>query len=529
MSKPPIKQKKTPTVKPSTKTDFDLSSLSPSQLESLLTTLSSLDESIKYNAIDYLFSDTGPYARSLYLKSMEFFKATKDYKTVVQLGGNRSGKSYDSNYLMTMTATGLYPKWWDGWKAPNPKEIWSTGDSHSSVRDISQTILLGPINDLGTGMIPKHLLVDEKGNFRVRMKQGIPNAIDHCLVRHKNGHLVKIAFKSYEQGRKSFQGTSIDLIVFDEEPKDQDIFSEGLARTITTGGKCVFTFTPLEGLTPLVLNFLPNGEFPIGNVLPGQSVYVMQKTWEDVPHIPEEERKTMMASWRPWELEARTKGLPMVGAGKVFITPESDIKCEPFELSLKWPRGYGLDIAFFSGVTCAVFFAIDPTTGIVYIYDVYKCTGQLPEVPAAAIRRRGGTWIPGVIDPSAKRYGSKGMSFVHEYSQLGLDIVTANNSIEPGILRFTNMLAEGMLRVFSTCSLWFEEYRIYRYSKDSYGCPSIAKNQNDHAMDATRYFLMSGLDRAISFVEYEENQDHYQNDRMRQELRNQDRDPHTGY
>lgn len=513
----------TTTKQPPTKTSIDLSLLNVTQLVSLLDNLSLLDTQIRYNKMDYLYPDSGPYARKYYPKSVEFFNATKKYKTVVQLGGNRSGKSYDSNYLITLTATGLYPDWWDGFRPDDPKEIWSTGVTNEAVRDISQTILLGPINDIGSGMIPKSCIVGTP-----RMKQGIPNAIDHVLVRHASGNVVKIAFKSYQQGRESFQGTSIDLIVFDEEPKDRNIFSEGLARTLTTKGKCVFTFTPLMGLTSLILDFLPYGRFPYNNVLPGQSVYVMQKTWDDVPHLDAEERQAILASFQPFEREARTKGLPVCGDGRVFTTPESDFCIEPFDPPLKWPRVYGLDIAFTTGVTCAVFAAIDSAAEIVYIYDVYKCTGQPPEVAASAIRRRG-EWIPGVVDPSSKKYGSKGVPFITEYQSLGLDISPAKNDVMPGLLRFSTFLSEGRLKVMSNCTPWLEEYRIYRFAKTSSGITEIAKNQNDHAMDATRYLLMSGLDRGISYIEHETKKDSYMEERMRRELRNRDRDPTTGY
>ncbi len=163
-----------------------------------------------------------------------------------------------------------------------------------------------------------------------------------------------------------------------------------------------------------------------------------------------------------------------------------------------------------------------------YIYDTYKCTGQLPEIPAAAIRRRG-EWIPGVIDPSAKRRNSNGIEFVQEYIKLGLDLTLANNAVEPGIARLTMLLSEGRFKVMSNCTLWLEEYRLYRYNTTSTGYPEIAKNQNDHAMDATRYLVMSGLDRALSYVEHEESKEGYKYDAMRRELRGRDRDSTTGY
>ena len=45
-----------------------------------------------------------------------------------------------------------------------------------------------------------------------------------------------------------------------------DIYIECLLRTAQTadfeGGMLMLTFTPLQGLTPLVLQFLPGGQLP---------------------------------------------------------------------------------------------------------------------------------------------------------------------------------------------------------------------------------------------------------------------------
>jgi phage terminase large subunit-like protein len=43
---------------------------------------------------------------------------------------------------------------------------------------------------------------------------------------------------------------------FDEEPP-QDIYTEGLMRTMTTQGVVIATFTPLSGLTDVALSFMP--------------------------------------------------------------------------------------------------------------------------------------------------------------------------------------------------------------------------------------------------------------------------------
>ena len=56
---------------------------------------------------------------------------------------------------------------------------------------------------------------------------------------------------------KSFQGTEKDFIWLDEEP-EMAIYSESLIRTMTTDGMILCTFTPLLGVSEVVLSFMPH-------------------------------------------------------------------------------------------------------------------------------------------------------------------------------------------------------------------------------------------------------------------------------
>lgn len=55
-------------------------------------------------------------------------------------------------------------------------------------------------------------------------------------------------YKSYDQGREKFQGTSKNYISFDEEPP-QDVFDESYMRTIDCEGKLRLGYTPIKGMT----------------------------------------------------------------------------------------------------------------------------------------------------------------------------------------------------------------------------------------------------------------------------------------
>lgn len=65
------------------------------------------------------------------------------------------------------------------------------------------------------------------------------------LIKFKNGS--RIRFKTYDQGRESFQGAKKDIIHLDEEPPE-DITNECKARLIDTNGVLLRTMTPLNGI-----------------------------------------------------------------------------------------------------------------------------------------------------------------------------------------------------------------------------------------------------------------------------------------
>ncbi len=196
------------------------------------------------------FPDKGPLRRELYKKHMEFFKAGAIHDERNFMAGNRTGKTIAAGYEITAHMTGEYPHWWEGKLFNNPIRALAAGDTGATTRDIIQAKLIGPYEDIGTGMIPGDLIVD------LVPKRGLPNAYEEIHVRHvPTKGVSKLKLRSYDQGRRIFQGTEEDLIWFDEECPE-DVYDEALVRTMTTHGITMLTFTPLSGLTPLVIQFL---------------------------------------------------------------------------------------------------------------------------------------------------------------------------------------------------------------------------------------------------------------------------------
>jgi hypothetical protein len=214
-------------------------------------------------------------------------------------------------------------------------------------------------------------------------------------------------------------------------------------------------------------------------------------TWDDAPHLSEEQKKELWESIPPYQRDARSKGVPQLGSGAIYPIPESEIVVNDFELPIHWPRVYAMDVGW--NRTAGIWAALDRQADCVYLYAEHYRGQAEPAVHAAAMRARG-IWIPGVIDPAARGRGSKdGEQLFQNYRDLGLDLTPANNAVESGIYNVWTRLSTGRLKVFKSCANWLGEFRLYR--RDDKG--RIVKD-NDHLMDATRYLIMSGLDRAIT-------------------------------
>jgi len=465
-----------------------------------------LDRRKKHRKLYSLYPDKGPLRRELYKPHMAFFAAGAKYRERCAIAANRVGKSYGMGGFETAVhLTGLYPKWWTGKVFKNPVFCIAAGKTSQTVRDIGQEILCGPPHAIGTGLIPKEFIID------IKKKAGnIADAIEQVLVRHRSGGTSRLVYKSYDQKRQAFEGIAPNVLWLDEECI-MGIYSECLIRTMTTDGILMLTFTPKLGITEVVENFLPDGKMPGGVKLPDGvsggakgTKFVVQATWEDAPHLTQQQKDEIYEGTPKYLRDAVSKGIPQLGEGAIYPILEEDVICPYFDVNEFpwWPRVYAIDVGWRS--TAGVWGVLNTESDIVYLYDEYKQGQQEPMTHVRAFNSRG-DWIPGVIDPAAKQRSQKdGKRLIDDYRELGLELHYADNSVDAGIARVKERLFSGRLKVFPHLSKWLSEFRMYRYGED--GKPE--RNQDDHLMDCTRYLIMSGLDVA-SRMPYEDEENYF--------------------
>lgn len=484
--------------------------------EELLKLLEHKENELRYNKITSLFPDTGPYRRELYDAHIKFIQASLQHSQTAFIAANRTGKTMTGAYIMACHLTGLYPSWWKGRKFLNAIDAWAAGKTNQKTKEIIQRELLGPENDIGSGMIPKHLIaLKPDGTLMITKKAGVADAVETVSVRHVSGGISVLGFKSYEQGRDGFEGTKKQAIWLDEEPADPSIYSECVMRLADAyrPGVIFSTFTPLYGISEVVSMFLPDGRATIDGRVPGNDdLFSVQTTWDDVPHLTPEIKKILWDACLPHEREARSKGIPSLGSGAIYPYLEDNITCEPFEIPKWWPRAYGMDTGW--ARTAAVWGAMDPDTKIVYLYSEHYLAEAHPAIHASAIKSRG-NWIIGASDPAGAN-PSDGKKIFDMYVEEGLDLVKADKrDREGGILRVSQMFAGGLIKIFNTLHNTLAEFRVYR--RDEKG--EIIKKK-DHAMDAMRYLLTTGIKYMSALPDPDE---------QTEEWNPSGRDSYTGY
>lgn len=217
---------------------------------------------------------------------------------------------------------------------------------------------------------------------------------------------------------------------------------------------------------------------------------VTMATWDDVAHLSEQMKADMLSAIPPFQRDARSKGIPQLGAGAIYPVPESEFLVDPFRLPDHWPRAYALDVGW--NRTAALWGAIDRNTDTVYLYAEHYRGQAEPETHVSAIKARG-DWIPGVIDPASRGRGqSDGQKLLAIYQGMGLLLTTADNGVEAGLYDTWIRLSTGRIKVFRTLTNFMQEIRLYR--RDEKG--AVVKSM-DHLMDCLRYFVRSGIERAI--------------------------------
>lgn len=445
-----------------------------------MTDTRSLEETLAgLRALDYRKTYQQFYDFQPYEKQKDFYALGATKRERLLIAGNQNGKTHAGAFEAACHLTGEYPDWWKGRRWDRPTKGWIAGETSLVVRDVQQKKLCGEpgVDELfGTGMIPKDLFADKPS-----LARGVTDAYDTIQVRHKSGGISVGRFKSYEQGRAKFQGESIDWGWPDEEPPE-DVYAEFLTRTVATGGMLFTTFTPLKGRSSVVIRFLDE---------PSEDRGIISMTIEDALHISLEERAKIIAGFLPHEREARARGVPMLGEGRIFMMSEEAISESPLTyIPAHWVKLWCIDFGI-GHPFAAVLMLWDKDNDVIHLHHTIRISDALPIQHAFAMKQIGAAVPVAWPRDGTNREQTSGETLAAAYKKHSLLMLPHHAtwpdggvSTEAGILEMDERMRSGRFKVAAHLSDWFEEYRFY-HRKDG----MIVKIKDD-LMSATRIGVM---------------------------------------
>lgn len=419
---------------------------------------------------------------TLYDWQKDTISDTALYSQVCLMAANRVGKTMTGTYIDAIHALGEYPNGWEGHTFTHAPMEWLLGYSGEKIRDLLQKPLFGTLNEgmfSGGGLIPLDRIVDV-------IPSGIPRLAKEVQVRHDSGGIARIQFWSYSQGQHALMGDNVDWFHIDEEPKDQNIFPQVLTRTATgdqgRGGRGILTFTPENGRTDTVIQFMDTPS-------PAQTIRTVG--WDDAPHLSEEVKTNLLASYPAHQRDMRTKGIPMLGHGRIYDLAEEFIEIEPFDIPAHWMVIGGMDFGWdHPQAHCQLI--IDPDLQQFYVTRAWKKAQTQPIVAWGAVK----VWAQHVPTAwpadglqtekgSAKQmksyYGEAGFSMLPVHATWP----DGSNGVEVGLFEIRDLMTKGNFKVFKGLRDVFEEFN--QYHRDENG--NIVKTKDD-LWDAIRYAYM---------------------------------------
>lgn len=427
------------------------------------------------------------------------------------LGGNRTGKSKLLADTMVALAGGRDAVVEDGprrvewarmWMArnglpealipPGPGRVWVGSPSFTSAVEQIRPHLLRAV-PTGTRALRWD---DKQSEAELRLPGG--------------GVVVSKAYKQYDHDPQSWEGANVRAIGLDEQPNSQDNLTAAKSRLIDQRGKIIQALTPLRGTADWFYREV------IHKAPPWLRVAYLHGA--DNPHIPQDYRELILASFPSWQRAARDVGAFVAPEGQILPIDRGVHKVPRLRPPPEWTRWQGIDwgaraphIVWAAEVSSAVD-GLPYRSGDLVVYRELapRRTTMEPGVPASRlvqwaaeaerdaedcqpdrhmVYRVADSEDPGAIQeaalagfyvaPAAKGAGS----VVH-----GLELMEALMSVVDPV---TMEPARPRLYVTEDCPQLLEELEGLRWAEQREGAdPKPDPACPDHGPDALRYILL---------------------------------------
>lgn len=336
------------------------------------------------------------------------------------------------------------------------------------------------------------------------------------------GVIVSKAYKQYlsgQNGRQSWESSTIRAIAFDEHPQTADLLAAGLSRTrlIKRPGEAdrasrvywMVALTHLDGRDWFWSTYL---EAPKANVPK------IQLDRRHNPHLDQARQDALLASYPEWQRAARERGDLAVPQGQRFPQFSRSTHVIPTTpLPASWRiRRRAIDLG--GRAPHCVWLADDPSTGQVVVYRELAPRRPAPQNAiteaewarmireAEGWRLDGARWVGDYADPVLGGvHDSESASFATEAARAGLVSEPATKG--PGSRVEGYNLLERYLRtieadgtthppallIMDCCPVLIEELEQLRWEPERPSVPASERDTHpedaDHGPDAVRYEL----------------------------------------
>ena len=414
--------------------------------------------------------------KRVHKKQLAFHKCQKKNRWV--FGGNRSGKTECGAVEVVYMARGIHPY------RENKKSTfgWVVSLSTQVQRDVAQAKILHYLNPAWIEDIT--MLSGKKDS----PEYGI---IDQIQVKNVLGGISIIGFKSCDQGREKFQGSSLDYVWFDEEPP-KDIYDECRMRVLDKKGDIFGTMTPLKGLTFIYDEiYLNRGNSP--------QVWYQFMEWNDNPFLDKSEIDLLTETLSDDQLESRRYGRFRENVGLVYGEFDENVHViEPFTPPKEWQDNISIDPGLNNPLS-AHWYCVD-YDGNVYViaehFEGKKDIGYHAQKIKEISRRL--NWklnssgkIEALIDSAANQKTLASVKSVTElFYEYGIAVnPKVDKDLFSGIQRVKEYLkvvdGKPKLYIFKNCVNLIRELKSYWWGEGD-----NPKKVDDHSLDELRYYLM---------------------------------------
>lgn len=420
-------------------------------------------------------------------KQILFHKCKKRNRWV--FGGNRSGKTECGAAECVYVARGVHPY------RKNKKNTagWVVSLSQQVQRDVAQKKILYYL---------RADWIDDIVMLSGRKDSPESGIIDLIRVKNIFGGISTIGFKSCDQGREKFQGSSLDFVWFDEEPP-KDIYEECRMRVIDRRGDIFGTMTPLKGITFVYDDIYLNRKND-------PEIWYEFMEWSDNPYLSGKEIKLLENSMDETALQSRRYGKFAVGEGLVYPEFDENVHViEPFAVPPEWQDNISIDPGLNNPLS-AHWYAVDYDDNVYVVYEYYQAgrdvdyhTEKIKEIcRKIGWHTDGRGRIEALIDSAANQRTLATTKSVSElFYERGIAVnPNVNKDLFSGIQRVKSYLnrknGQPNIYVFNNCVNLIREMKGYFWGKGD-----MPKKRDDHSLDEMRYYLMSRPHNTAAAIE----------------------------